>query len=82
MEGRREEMIRFEKVGQTDHYQVRKDKEAVDRYFYIDVVYENGEVTHFIIERLDRYGTKIKLTREEVCTIAELARQLGLVREA
>jgi Holliday junction resolvase len=74
-------MIRFEKVGQTDHYMVRKDKEAVDRYFYIDVVYEQGEMTHFIIERLDQYGTKVKLTREEVLAIAELARNLGLVRE-
>jgi Holliday junction resolvase len=52
--------------------------QGLTRSFFIDVSYENGEVTHFIIERVDQFGTKIKLPVEEVRAIVELARKPGV----
>jgi Holliday junction resolvase len=74
-------MITFKKVGQTDHYWVGAGAQELAQSFFIDVSYENGEVTHFIIERLDQFGTRIKLTADEVKAIVELARKLGVAEE-
>jgi Holliday junction resolvase len=74
-------MITFKKVGQTDHYWVGASAQGLSQSFFIDVSYENGEVTDFVIERADQFGTKIRLTADEVRAIVELARKLGLVGE-
>ena len=74
-------MISFKKVGQTDHYWVGINTQGLSRSFFIEVSYENGEITHFVIERVDQFGTKIRLTTDEVRAIVELARKVGLVRE-
>jgi Holliday junction resolvase len=74
-------MITFKKVGQTDHYWVGAGTQGLTRSFFVDVSYENGEVTHFVIERVDQFGTRIKLTVDEVRAIVELARKLGVVGE-
>jgi hypothetical protein len=74
-------MISFKKVGQTDHYWVGINTQGLSRSFFIEVSYENGEITHFVIERVDEFGTKIRLTTDEVRAIVELARKVGLVRE-
>lgn len=74
-------MIRLEKVGQTDHYYMQINSKGLSRSFSIHVDYECDEVTHLVIERLD-YGTKVTLTVEEVNAIVELAKKLGVVREA
>jgi hypothetical protein len=74
-------VIKFGKLGQTDHYYVRTDGEGPDRYFYVDVMIENGEVTHFVIRRLDQFGTKTKLSIDEIRAIVELAKKVGVVRE-
>jgi hypothetical protein len=74
-------VISFRKVGQTDHYWVGANTQGLTRSFFIDVSYENGEITHFVIERVDQFGTRIKLTVDEVRAIVELARKVGLVRE-
>jgi hypothetical protein len=74
-------VIKFQKVGQTDRYYVKAEGKGDIRSFFIHVHYEGGEVTHFIIERIDQFGTRIKLTLNEVKAIVELARKLGVVGE-
>ena len=75
-------MIKFQKVGQTDRYSVRAEGRGDVRSFFIHVDYEGNEVTHFVIERIDQFSTKIKLTVDEVKAIVELAKKVGLVSEA